>query len=158
MSVFPDTTRLTDEEDELDTTTSCMDLLSPKWKRTTIHLWCAWAGFAFVYYATIMLVTLVFSSENQQGDDGDADQGIPDGSYSFDYGAIITTASSEIAGVTLVLLVIDRVGRIPTQTVCYALGGIFVFTLSILASHGGSRNSLMAMAFLSRMWFMGSTW
>lgn len=155
LTVFPDGTKLIDEEDELGTSTSCLDLLKPKWRRTTLFLFSAWAGFAFTYYATIMVVTLVFSTE-QPEDGGAADDEKSTGGYSFDYVAIFTSASSEVAGVTLVMLVIDRVGRIPTQTVCYVLGGISVCTLSILASQEASRNSLVAMAFLSRLFFMGT--
>ena len=111
-----------------------------------------WAGFAFAYYGTIIAVTLVFSIE------GDTEQG-GEGVFDFDYGAIFASASAEVAGTTIVLLTIDKLGRIPSQVVSYAGGGIAVFAMCMGANNPGSvtREFLICMGFLARMFFMAAT-
>ena len=105
-------------------------------------------------------MTLVFSSTADGGnpDDDEVAQNI----YSFDYAAIFTSASSEIAGLTLAILLIDRIGRVPCQTGSYIGGGIMVFFLCLLASlEEQPRATMMLTAFLARMFFMAgscSTW
>ena len=120
-----------------------------------------WAGFAFTYYGTIIAVTLVFASGEEMEQVG---------KYSFDYVAILMIACSEIAGTTLVLLMVDRVGRIPAQVCSYVGGGVFCFCLCLLATREAvgegveqesSRGVLIVVAFLARMFFMGgscTTW
>lgn len=147
-SLFPDGTRLVHDAEE--ESTSFMDLFSPKWRRITIFLWLAWAGFAFTYYGTIIVITKVFASTEDGSEKAS-------GSYSFDYGAIFASASAELAGTTLVLFTIDRLGRIPTQTVSYLLGGVSVFVLCALASVDMSRSRLVASAFCARLFYMAAT-
>jgi hypothetical protein len=81
--------------------------------------------------------------------------------YSFDYGAVAASASAEIAGTTLVLLTIDRLGRVPSQAFAYAAGGASVFALcwmdSSSSSEQASRTSLVLAAFFARLCFMGAT-
>lgn len=153
------------------------ELWSPTWRRTTAFLWLAWAGLAFVYYGTIMVVTRVFTTSStssldpfNNGTDSSSvsstsSSSPSQSSYSFDYGAILASASAEIAGTTLVILTVDRVGRIVSQSACYALGGASVFALCWLASDGSdsaavetaSRASLIGAAFAARLFFMAAT-
>jgi MFS family permease len=147
--LFPVGTQVIDEEDEGDS--NCFDLLSPKWRKITLTLWGTWAGFAFVYYGTIIAITLIFDGSEQTSVDSDQ-------IYSFDYGAIFTSASAELAGTTLIILLVDRVGRIPSQSASYLLGGISVFCLCILASQDNPhRGQLILTSFLARMFFMSAS-
>ena len=135
---------------------SFMDLLKPKWRKTTLLLWGSWAGFAFTYYGAIIAITLAFSGGEEEFLDEDEK-----GNYSFDYGAIFASASSEIAGTTLVILLIDRLGRIPTQTISYLGGGISILLFCYSTAAQASRTVMMVTAFFARMFFMGgscSTW
>lgn len=135
---------------------SFADLLKPKWFNTTLLLWGTWAGFAFTYYGAIIAITLAFSGTDEEFMDEDAA-----GNYSFDYGAIFTSASSELAGTTLVIFLIDRLGRIPTQTISYIGGGISIVLFCFATDNGSSRAVMMTTSFLARMFFMGgscSTW
>lgn len=167
--LFPQGTRLVSDDEEAngegpkgEDSANCAELLSPKWRRTTIFLWMVWCGFGFIYYGTIIAVTTLFSSTSE--DIGDQNgNGYEKTLYSFDYGAIFASASSEIAGLSLVILTIDRCGRILTQALTYAFGGISIFALCMLASPSGgdevdgvSRTTLIAAAFLARMLFMGA--
>lgn len=152
--VFSPGTRLVGGHDDEDG--SFVDLFKPKWLRTTLLLWGAWAGFAFTYYGTIIAITLAFSGSSDEYLDEDAK-----GHYSFDYGAIFTSASSEIAGTTLVILLIDRIGRIPTQTISYIAGGTSMLLFCYATAIGASRSVMMVTSFFARMFFMGgscSTW
>jgi hypothetical protein len=116
----------------------------------SLCLTVTWAGFAFAYYGTIIAVTLVFSVEDAAAEGGDV--------FDFDYGAIFASASAEVVGTTLVLLTIDKVGRIPSQVVSYAFGGFSVFAMCLGAHHEStSREFLICTAFLARMFFMSAT-
>lgn len=154
-TLFPKGMRLIGD-DEAESTNVC-DLLAPRWLRTTLFLWLAWGCQAFAYYGTIIAVTLVFASTDEDsGDQNGSGQDLT--RYSFDYGAIMTSASAEIAGLTIVILLIDRVGRIPSQVGFYVAGGLSVFGLCFLAGRvSSSRTSLVVAAFLARMFYMGAT-
>ena len=113
-----------------------------------------WGGFAVTYYGTLITVTMIFAA--------DPDDLETDGAYSFDYDAILASASAEIAGTTIALLTVDRLGRIPTQVASYLGGGFSAFLLTLLAMDSDSpRGQLILMGFLARMFFMGgcsTTW
>lgn len=107
-----------------------------------------------------MIVTLAFSGQTQE--DFVDDDRVEAGSYSFRYGAIFASASSEIAGTTLVVFMIDRFGRIPSQVFSYLFGGIFTFIFCLVVSKGEAPHGvLIFLSFFARMFFMGgscSTW
>jgi len=153
MALFPADLRIADAKEEHKE--NAWDLFSPKWRKTTFFLWVAWAGFAFCYYGTIMVVTMVFAEIDEDADNNPANG--EDAEYQFDYGAILASACSEIAGTTIVLFLIDRVGRIPTQAVSYTLGGCMVCALCFLANNSASRASLIIAGFLARMAFMSAS-
>lgn len=98
------------------------------------------------------MITNVFSAD---GEEYDADEDAV-GQYAFDYAAIFTSAVSEIAGTTIAILMIDRLGRIPSQVITYICGGISMLAFCLLASlDGTSRSWLVVTSFLARMFFMG---
>mmetsp|Transcript_52985 Transcript_52985/g.158595 ORF Transcript_52985/g.158595 Transcript_52985/m.158595 type:complete len:561 (-) Transcript_52985:22-1704(-) len=134
-----------------------LDLLKPKWRKLNIRLWGTWFGFGFGYYGTIIAVTRVFGSENDEGGDH-AITG--DDTVAFDYGAIFISSSAELLGTIMVILTIDRIGRVPTQVLAYCVGGISLFLLCIFSTTW-SRSSLVTVAFFARVSeMMGSctTW
>jgi MFS family permease len=126
-------------------------LLQPQWRSLTLKLWGTWFGFAFLYYGTIILVTLTFA------DNDSMNEGMKDGSYDFDYGAIFLAASAELVGQTFVLMTVETWGRVHTQALSYLLGGFSVLGLAFFAAGDAKRGTLMFMAFLSRMFMMGSS-
>lgn len=148
--LFPHGITIVDEEEEGDST--ICDLLAPNWRRTTLLLWLTWAGQAFLYYGTIIAVTLVFATEQMHNDSENVN------AYDFDYGAIFWAASSELVGTTLVISVVDRIGRIPSQTVAYTCGGISACILCLLASgKDPQRSHLITAAFCARMFMMSAS-
>lgn len=139
---------------------------SPKQMRITILLWATWFGFGFLYYGVIIAVSLIFTSNEAANDDyvtDDNEQNIS--SYDFDFGAIFVTASAEIFGLIAALFTIDSIGRIPSQTIAYLIGGISTFILGILCAYWNGndnddtfrRTSLIILAFISRMAMMASS-
>jgi hypothetical protein len=128
-TIFPPGTRLTDEE--MHEINVCL-LFTPKWRKTTLFLWVAWLGMAFTYYGNIMVVTFVFS--NLQEDLGDQNNnGTENTLYSFEYVPIFMSALSELLGLFVALMTIDRCGRISTQAVSYIVGGSAVLALTLLS-------------------------
>ena len=133
-------------------------------------MWATWFGFGFLYYGVIIAVSLVFTSDGAENDDYVADDVADDNeqniaSYDFDFGAIFVTASAEIFGLIAVLGTIDSIGRIPSQTIAYLIGGISTFILGILCVYWEGndndetfrRTSLIILAFISRMAMMASS-
>lgn len=143
--LFPPGTILTTQEEH----STLRDLFSPKWKSITLRLWGTWLGFSLLYYGTIQAITLIFSSSNNEQSGDDADD--------FDFTAIFFSSSAELIGLTLVIFIVDRVGRVYPTTACYVLGGISVFLLCLLDSMGASRAVLLICSLLSRLFLMGAT-
>lgn len=139
-----------DEDDEIH---SVLTLLAPEWRYLTLKLWGTWFGFAFLYYGTVILVTLTFAENDQI----EGAEGMKDGSYDFDYGAIFFAASAEVVGLTFVVLTVETWGRVHTQALSYLLGGISVLILAFLNNGDSKRGALMFTAFMARMFMMGSS-
>ena len=143
--VFPEGTVLVTREEH---STIC-DLFSPQWKWISLRLWGAWCGFAFIYYGTILAITLIFSSNSYEAQQN--------GTYHFDYTAIFASSSAELVGLTLVIFTVDTIGRIPSQVICYVCGGLSVFLMCVFASMKAHRGILLSFSFLSRLFMMGAT-
>ena len=128
-----------------------MDLLKPAWIEITLRLWGAWGAFAFGYYGTILAINKVFAKEEANPHQSS------DSSYDFDYSAIFVSSAAELVGTTLVILVVDRVGRIPSQVCCYLGGGLSVFLLCACAEAKADRLLLITLGFAARVFAMGAT-
>lgn len=113
-----------------------------------------------MYYprGTVQIITLVFTGETESVSGGS--------SYSFDYGAIFVSSTAELVGVTVTLLLVDRTGRMATQSVLYIAGGLLVFGMCWMAAEpgaasGSGRVPIIVVSFLARMCVMGAaqlTW
>ncbi|GKY95332.1 hypothetical protein MPSEU_000495000 [Mayamaea pseudoterrestris] len=147
QTVFPQGLELAQEEHGPEATIA--DLLQPEWRAITLCLWGTWCGFAFGYYGAILTITKVFKSS-----DSSPSTTSP---YSFDYSAIFVSSSAEILGTTLAILAIDRLGRIPSQVASYVAAGISICLLGILSEEHASRNILVALGFLTRVFEMCGT-
>ncbi|CAB9498655.1 Synaptic vesicle 2-related protein [Seminavis robusta] len=132
---------------------SVMALLEPEWRNLTLKLWGTWFGFAFLYYGTVILVTLVFAENGSI----EGSEGMAQGSYDFDYAAILLAGSAEMVGQTFVILTVETWGRVHTQALSYLLGGFSVLGLALLEASGSKRGAMMFVAFLARMFMMGSS-
>ena len=136
-------------------------LLSADWYKRTLTLWCLWGLYAFLYYGTIIAVSLVFSNFADSQDDA---TNVNNQRYHFDYMGLIVSSSAEIVGVTWVLMTVDRFGRINCMSVYFFLGGVFMLALCVLKEKYSSlpdheyRIELIFLAFFSRMFvYSGSS-
>lgn len=143
---------------------------NPQWRKISLLLGGQWYGLAFMYYGTIRAVSIVFSSIHSQSDATD-DPSSTEGGFDFDYVAFLITSSAEAVGLTLAILMVNRVGRVSTQCWSYSLGGFCILLLGILDSYGvgsgaigsedeedvSQRGHLIVLAFLSRMFIMAAT-
>jgi hypothetical protein len=78
---------------------SCSQFVHSEHRSTTIPLWVVWGCFGFVYYGVILFVSRIFT------DNGDDDDEI---TCDFSYSDIFISATSEVAGVFIAGVVIDR--------------------------------------------------
>lgn len=137
------------EHDNETETSKFMDLFTPKWCKITLLTWCVWFGFSFCYYGTVIAITRIFDA-----DDGDVDEN--GDAANFDYSAIFISSSAEVLGLALVIYAVDTIGRIPSQVISYACGGICLFILSFW-SESGDRYVLIGLAFLTRIFEMSAS-
>jgi MFS family permease len=127
------------------------DLFKPKWRKFIWYIWGTWGLSAFGYYGTILTITNVFSelpSDESTTNGGD---------YDFDFSAIFVSGAAEFLGTTLAIAAVDRMGRIPSQVVSYALAGISISLLCILASLRAPRLLLVTLGFSARIFEMSGT-
>lgn len=180
--VFPPQLSLRQETEEKEA--NCTELFRPRWFAITLRLWGAWCAFAFGYYGTIMATTRVFEStvavanstsgndtpDNQPNETAffweetafmdnsrTLQQETKDRLPSFDYGAIFLSSAAELVGTTIVILAVDRAGRIPSQVLSYTFAGISVIALCFLAEAGAQRLTLIALGFCARVFEMAGT-
>jgi hypothetical protein len=135
-------------EDEEEEESGFCELFSPQWRWTTLKLWGAWGFFAFGYYGTVMAITEIFDSKGKEGEQGSEE------TYSFDYGAIIVSSSAEFVGTTFAIFSVDTAGRIPLQLVSYAMAGLSVCSLCLLAANNAHRSVLISFGFAARIFEM----
>lgn len=159
--VFPAGLQLVVHSDAEADSNVC-DLFSAKWYRTTLLLWCVWGCQYFVYFGAAMAVTLVFVEDKRSSSDDNSRRMSPEDDdakyYEFDFEAIFVSALAETAGTTVIIYLIDRIGRIPSQAFSYVLGGMSVFVLCQLAARKPqARLALMVAAFVARLALMAGT-
>lgn len=94
-----------------------------------------------------MAVTRIFGID----DDNDDER------ISFDYGAIFVSSTAELVGTIIVIALVDRIGRIPTQVLSYLCGGIGLFFLCMISFFGGNKLLLVVLAFIVRICEMAGT-
>jgi len=151
---------------------SCPMCSNPKWRKISFLLGGQWYGLTFMYYGAIIAISIVFSNIKFDDDDDDDSNGQDGQSFDFDYWALFISSSAEIAGLTLAISMVDRVGRVSTQVWTYSLGGFCLLLLGILDFYAGKdvengvdqgeaavseRWHLILFAFLSRMFIMVAT-
>lgn len=158
--VYPPGTTIVLSREEVETVekmNSVASLFMPEWRFMVVCMLLVWAFLDFIYWGNIQVVTLVFAEY-----EGNLEIIEPGSQYAYDYGAIIGSSLAEIIGQTAVLVLIDRVGRVPTQAVAYAAGALSVFCLCFVAyiedtGSATERYVLVLLAFLARMFIMAAT-
>jgi len=151
IDTLPSGTEL--QRDILPEGSNVCKLLSANWRRATFLTWLLSAGGFFAYYSLVLFTVRVFS-----GASNDERTASDDHSYSFDFGALSLSSSSEIVGLTIALAVVDKFGRIRTQVLGFCFAASMVLALGLLST--GLNTSVtgvqVATAFLARMALEGA--
>lgn len=167
--VFPPGTHLLNDADDVEEFHSIRGLFLPQWRFMVICMLFVWAFLDFVYWGCIQVITLVFAEfDNNPSRVVEANKmggmSIEEGEqFQFDYTAIVASSLAEILGQTAVLLLIDRLGRVPCQVAGYALGAITVFCLCVVSyiedqtGDETERYVLILLAFATRAFIMAAT-
>jgi len=145
LMVNPDELELAKKEESRAFYETYPELFDKSIRNVTLPLIGVWVSFAFTYYGLIFLIARIYSGSSDDG-------GTPTCSYS--YPPILENTSSEIAGITIFLLVINYWGRVKTQVIPYFVGGIAVL---ILALTHNNLQSVAAMGFIARIMIMGAS-
>jgi hypothetical protein len=99
-------------------------MLSPENRTISFAIWTIWIGFGFTYYGIILLISRIYSmNENNDNDSNDNDD---TATCSFEYLPIFVSSISEFIGIALGTCVIDRLGRVNSQFIFYSVTGISV--------------------------------
>lgn len=128
MPEFTLTANLHDHADEREG--SYRDLVSTKAaRRITFPLWAIWALFGFTYYGIILFVSRVYSNQDEI-----ATSQVP--KCEFNYAAIFYNAAAEIVSVVISAGLIEKLGRVRSQSVFYVIGGLGVMLMGLQISPG----------------------
>jgi MFS family permease len=130
---------------------SFMDFVKPGQRGLSIPLWTVWLAFGFSYYGIILFITRIFDHTNDQDDDGSDD------SCDFDYQEIFFSALSELIGVLAAAVIIDRWGRVPTQTILYFLAGLGSLMMGVMSAVDLSDDVVSVFGVLARCSVMGAS-
>jgi MFS family permease len=168
---FPGGIQLKAKLGEFRSNTTCCDLvLAPQWKWTMIRLWSLWGTMSFGYYVTVMATTKIFAELEPDATQSTTTENTT--TKPFDYGALWISTSAKFLGSTVAIGLVDSVGRIPIQVICFAMAGICVSVLCLLAlydhddtdgsseiglSHSHRRNVLLFFGFTARVFEMAAS-
>lgn len=143
--LFPNGCELHSAEEEKPLKHLVRDLFSPQWRKITAFVWIVQICQLFAYYGNIELSAGIFSTTT-------SNPSAPN-TYSFDYAPLFAASGAEVVGLTLVILLVERFGRIKLQAIGFATGAALVLTLGALATYGVSHGSEFATSLLARLFF-----
>ena len=133
----------------IDHTITLADFCGGEKFRITVPLWAIWFLFGLTYYGIILLTARVY----QKGSDDDDGEFVCD----FSYAEIFISSASEVAGIALTAVIIDRWGRIGSQTTLYAGAGIGVVLMGMHHLLHMSDSVFTMWALLARITSMAAT-
>lgn len=128
--------------------TAYLELLSPKYVKTTIILGVLSLFWGLTYYGIVMFLGAMFASSADVEEDNKT--------TTFAYGDILTVASSEIVGIFLTSLLLDRVGRRWTQGTMYMNAALSCFCLA-LSTQGPTSPVVVFLSAWARISIIGAS-
>lgn len=124
------------------------DLVGTKAARsTTLPIWAIWGLFGFTYYGLVIFEGRMFSNQDEVAV-GDAKD-----SCRFDYPSIFYNAASEFFAVILSAALINRIGRVYSQSLFYAIGGVAM----VVMGHNFSPSVVLFFSIVARMCAMSGS-
>lgn len=126
-----------------------LDLLRVKEiRQVSLPLWAVWGLFGFTYYGLILFVGRLYTTTSSGDDDKSTGR-----TCSFDYSSIFINATSEMAGVTVSALAIDRLGRVRTQSYFYLAAAAAVAVMGM----GLPASAVLVVSIIGRMSIMAAS-
>lgn len=125
--------------------------------KISLPLWIVWGCFGLGYYGIILLTTSIYANGDDDDDGNDGDDS--NGSCSFQYASIFLSACVECIGILLATLLIDRWGRVPTQSLFNGVSGVGVLFMASGSWFAGDKNRkgmLLFFSFLARIGAMAA--
>ncbi|XP_069820125.1 putative transporter SVOPL [Dendropsophus ebraccatus] len=131
-------------EEVSESTGKFLDLLDPKYLRTSLQIWVIWLGISFAYYGTILVSTELLE-KNMLCGTGQAPVGVEKGDgpcycnmlSPSDYHTLIISTLGEIALNPFNILGINWIGRRWTLGITMTTTGVFFLLLNICMSRAG---------------------
>ena len=110
---------------------SYLDLVRTKEaRRVTFPIWAIWGLFGFSYYGLVLFQSRIFSNQDSLSEEGS------EGTCKFDYGPIFYNSASEFFAVLFCASLIDRMGRVWSQSLFYIIAGVGVIMMGYNLSFG----------------------
>ncbi|GMR50742.1 hypothetical protein PMAYCL1PPCAC_20937, partial [Pristionchus mayeri] len=145
------------EEKEVKKTSSILALLKKPLLVTTLLIWLVWMMNAFSYYGMTLYTTKLFQSTDVCH--GGSEENVHNNHTSLciplrqeDYVDIIATSFSEVPGLILTFLLIERIGRKLTMSVQFLFFGIANYLLYFCMS----RTWIVSILFVARAFIAGA--
>ena len=118
----------------------------------SMPLWTVWFSFGVGYYGIILFVTRLYALTDE-GDGDDDNEAVCD----FDYQSIFINSTMEIVGVYVAVNIIERYGRVGTQSGGYMLAALGVVIMGAGMNYAG----VLAFSLIARAAIMAgscATW
>ena len=129
-------------------------LSSAEDRKSTGFLAIIWISFGFTYYGLILLVTRLYK-ESDGNDNNNSSNSSSNATCSFDFADIFVNSSGEIPGVIITYLLVDRIGRRPSQTSSYLLGACCLVIIGCIST--SSKAAILSIALIARACAMSAS-
>jgi MFS family permease len=124
---------------------SYMDVFATKAdRRLMLPLSLTWGIFGFTYYGIILYIGRLYDNSRN---------GTSSDSCTFDYESVFINTVAELLGSFMCIVLVDRIGRIMTQTYLYVLGGVAI----ALMCFRFPESAAVAVVFIARMSVMAAS-
>lgn len=126
-------------------------LAAPDLRTKTALVWIVWLGFGLDFYGISLLVTRLFG-KNQSGSGSDFE-------CHFRYKYIIITTTAQFVGTLILLLMIDKLGRVKSQSLPYMVTALALLPIALLPKkHGLAHLSCLYIALAAQMMASSAAW
>ena len=124
------------------------EVFSCRWRFVTALVWTVWVGSSIAYYGSIALTNDLSASSSSPSPCNDNDNcnkgttiedtNVPAATAAEEnlvrigYTGLVISSAAEVAGLTVIIFFVERIGRVRCLALCFALGGLLVFVLGVV--------------------------
>ncbi|CAM9160943.1 unnamed protein product, partial [Ectocarpus fasciculatus] len=141
------------------------DLIAPKYRRVTVLLGILSLSWGLTYNGTVMFLSSMFAASDDDSIAISTNSTLLNDFYgnddavaatSFQYGDILTVASSELIGIFMTSMLLDRIGRRWTQSLMYANGFLSCMCLAF-STQGPTSTTVVFLSAWARISIIGAS-